>query len=183
MSGEGFTRRWARLKRGAPAVADAEAPEEVPPDLESLDLSEVAAWLRRRVPQAWKIAAMRKLWVADPAIRNFVGLADYAGDWNTPGGVAGFGPMTALDDMAELLRRAMGTPAVVPEATEPASVDPPVAMLAPASDPIPVLEARDAGTRRRGGGATPVAAESSAEGGVRPDGGDAEPHPDLPGPT
>ncbi len=150
MSGEGFAKRWSRLKRTTPEVV---VPEEEPPALEGLPLGEIAGWLKRNVPQAWKTAAMRRLWVADPGIRDFVGLADYAWDWNGPGGAV---PMTALDNMAELLMRAMGTEPK-PEVAElaPAEVVPvaavEVAVVTPARPARPVAD-----SRRRGGRAEPV---------------------------
>jgi hypothetical protein len=46
------------------------------------------------VPQILRNAAMRRMWVLDPAIRDYVDPAlDYAYDWNIPGGVPGNGPL------------------------------------------------------------------------------------------
>ena len=158
---EGFARRWARLKSGErrPAVA----PPEEPPPLESLALDEIAPWLRRNVPELWKRAALRRLWVSDPAIRDFVGPADYAWDWNTPGGAPGYGPLRAIDDLARLLDRAIGAPEP-PKPPDPAEPASPVAQASPtpspASDdpPVPVRIAGPAPLppRRRGGRAAPV---------------------------
>ncbi|MDJ1159616.1 DUF3306 domain-containing protein [Chelatococcus sp. SYSU_G07232] len=129
MTGDSFLSRWSRLKRGAreeaerrvpdvaveeaakapPAEAEAEVPiEELPPvDTIGPD-TDLTAWLKRKVPESWKQAALRRLWSADPAIRDFVGPADYAWDWNTPGGMPGYGPLGASDDVEKLLARAMG---------------------------------------------------------------------------
>lgn len=152
MSGEGFARRWARLK-GRGEVAP--VAEEVPPDLESLALEDIAGWLKRNVPQAWKTAALRRMWVADAGIREFVGLADYAWDFNVPGGSAVFAPLGALDDVAGMLARAVGADAVAPVAVVKeeavAEVLPPVGEEAPAEAVREVVRGR-----RRGGGATPV---------------------------
>lgn len=61
------------------------------PPLESFTIdTDITPFLRRGVPKALKNAAMRKMWLLDPAIRNYRDVAlDYAYDWNTPGGVPG----------------------------------------------------------------------------------------------
>lgn len=52
--------------------------------------TDLRQFMRKGVPAALKAAALRKMWLADPAIRNHVDYAvDYAWDWNTPGGVPG----------------------------------------------------------------------------------------------
>jgi hypothetical protein len=43
------------------------------------------------VPEALKLAALRRMWTLDPAIRDYVGPAEYAWDFNDPGSMAGFG--------------------------------------------------------------------------------------------
>ncbi len=165
---EGFARRWSRLKRQpAPApspspvaaVAAPELPEEIPPAAETIPLEEIAGWLPRHVPEVWRQAALRRLWIADPAIRNFIGPADYAWDWNTAGGVPGWGPLRAIDDIAKLLVRAIGeTPPDMPEPppadlSVPAIPPPPAPLIAEAAT---ALEPLEPALRRRGGGATPT---------------------------
>jgi hypothetical protein len=50
------------------------------------------------VPEALRRQALRALWSADPAIRDFVSPAlDYAYDYNAPGGAPGYGPLTDSD--------------------------------------------------------------------------------------
>ena len=159
MSGEGLVRRWSRRKREAtaPAPAHESGPVEEPPPVETVELHDIAAWLKRNVPEAWKSAALRRLWVGDPAIRDFIGPADYAWDWNTPGGVPGVGPLRAMDDVAKLLARAIGgeprpaAPAPEPAATERITAAPCPAVVRPADRPEPRPP-----MRRRGGRATPV---------------------------
>jgi hypothetical protein len=73
------------------------------PPLESIDAgTDVSAFLRPGVPADLAQAALRRAWVADPAIRDFVGLAENAWDFNKPGGVPGFGPLRAIDDVQRL---------------------------------------------------------------------------------
>lgn len=84
------------------------------PDIETMDVSaDLTPWLKRNVPDAWKQAALRKLWLTDPHVRAHVPFADYAWDWNTPGGVPGSGPLGPLDDVAKMaadILRGYGNP-------------------------------------------------------------------------
>lgn len=132
---EGFLSRWSRRKRElaepeatraatadeAPPAADAglpaaePAPAEPEPEIEppALDLIDkdfdLAPWLKRNVPESWKLAALRRAWESDPAIRDFENPArDYALDWNTPGGAPGYGPLTESDDVGGMLRSIFG---------------------------------------------------------------------------
>jgi len=128
---EGFLDRWSRRKREAPeavtltpleeasatpVVADVPAEAEAigVPALPSIDdlspESDLSLFMRADVPDALRQQAIKRMWSLDPAIRDFVGLADYAYDYNDPNGVPGFGPMRASDDIAALLRQAIGEP-------------------------------------------------------------------------
>ncbi len=119
MSRDGFLSRWSKLKQEArreepqperlsedraedagpsdAALADEEAISDeelalLPPVEEVTEPAALAGYLRKGVPLAMRNAAMRRMWVLDPAIRDFVDVAlDYAYDWNTPGGVPGSG--------------------------------------------------------------------------------------------
>lgn len=95
------------------AEAEAEDGDE-PLELPSLDQIgpdfDLAPWLARNVPEAWKLAALRRAWSADPAIRDFKGLADYDLDYNTPGAAPGYGPLTESDDVKAMVRRIFGEP-------------------------------------------------------------------------
>ena len=105
---EDFLKRWSRRKREAaaapPAIKPVEAaaksqgdqPPETPeasfdpaslPPIDSITaLSDITAFLRAGVPAELTHAALRRAWTADPAIRDFVGLAENAWDFNKPGG-------------------------------------------------------------------------------------------------
>ena len=48
--------------------------------------------------------ALRLAWSTDPAIRDFVGLSENSRDFNAPGGVPGFGPLTT-DGSSRLVAR------------------------------------------------------------------------------
>ena len=149
-SDEGFLSRWSRRKRegepeeqpaplpaapatesAAPAATEAPEPEVEmvePPSLDLIDKDfDLASWLKQNVPEAWKLAAMRRAWENDPAIANFENPArDYALDWNTPGGAPGYGPLTESDNVAEMVRGIFGeqpAPAVASLTTEEATGD------------------------------------------------------------
>lgn len=116
----GFLARWSRLKRAgqappAPVPLDvapaAEAPAFDPstlPPVETLTIdSDLTAFLRPGVPSSLRSAALRRLWTLDPAIRDYIGPADYAWDWNVPDGVPGFSP-TLVGDIRALVAQAVG---------------------------------------------------------------------------
>lgn len=132
---DGFLSRWSRLKREGPAPEPARpplspAPIETGPALpEGKSLEELIAELPRIedlvpgqslgafmhhwVPATLRNAALRRMWLLDPAISGYVDPAlDYAYDYNTPGAVVGFGPMQASSDqireVGEMFDRALG---------------------------------------------------------------------------
>lgn len=127
---EPFLARWSRLKRAeAPAAAppgsqSAEeasaaqradptpAPPVDPATLPSLDdlrpSDTIEAFLQEGVPEALKQMALRKAWALDPAIRDFIEVAENQYDWNAAGGVPGFGEIERGTDMARLLDQAVG---------------------------------------------------------------------------
>ncbi len=117
MAEESFARRWSRRKaeerqdtadppddvstelaptpKPAPAPAAPPAPalpDEEPPDLppvESLTAeSDFTPFLRDKVPEALRKAALRKLWRSDPVLANLDGLNDYDEDF-TGGSLGG----------------------------------------------------------------------------------------------
>jgi len=102
----------------APHAADFD-PATLPP-IESIDAgTDVSAFLRPGVPAELTQAALRRAWSADPAIRDFVGLAENAWDFNAPGGVPGFEPLRAIDDVQRLAAQVMGAlPAAASESAD-----------------------------------------------------------------
>ncbi|QCI67909.1 DUF3306 domain-containing protein [Phreatobacter stygius] len=116
---EGFLSRWSRRKRApepaveavtpgepqtAPSAGEAaKALEDLIAELPAIqDLvagQDLSAFMRPGVPLDLRNQALRRMWSIDPAIRDFVGEAlDYAYDYNTPGAISGFGPLTAGAD-------------------------------------------------------------------------------------
>jgi hypothetical protein len=136
MSGdESFLARWARRKRGpAPTARGQPKPENTPdgaaseaaaasvapevtlslfdptslPPIEAIGAgSDIRPFLAAGVPADLTRAALRRAWSADPAIRDFIGLSENSWDFNAPGGVPGFGSLTA-EDARRLLARVTG---------------------------------------------------------------------------
>jgi uncharacterized protein DUF3306 len=133
MNDEQFLARWSRRKQDAKAgdpepaaeeAAQGQAPNDraaaepvlretdlsnLPP-IESIDAAtDIAAFLRKGIPQELSRAALRRAWSADPAIRDFVGLAENAWDFNDPNAMAGFGPLDhSAEHIEALVHRIVG---------------------------------------------------------------------------
>jgi hypothetical protein len=133
MNDEEFLARWSRRKRAAkttvdvqppaaateastPASGTAENPGDIEVDLSSLPSIEsitggtdITAFLRKGIPPELTREALRRAWSADPAIRDFVGLAENAWDFNDPNAMPGFGPLDcSAEQLAALLERVVG---------------------------------------------------------------------------
>jgi hypothetical protein len=133
MSEEDFLSRWSRRKRDvaaaeksaddstakvaketsagaetAPKNADEKPKKEVDlsllPPIESItSVTDVTGFLQAGVPADLTRAALRRVWTADPAIRDFVGLAEYAWDFTDPTAMPGFGPLEMTDDARQMI--------------------------------------------------------------------------------
>ena len=126
---EDFLKRWSRRKRssaeGAKAAVESEpvpaenppnSPEKVIADVESafdpatlppIDsitaVSDISAFLQKGVPAELTHAALRRVWTADPAIRDFIGLAENAWDFTDPNAMPGFGPLESSDEVRRMI--------------------------------------------------------------------------------
>ena len=69
-------------------------------------------------------AALRRVWTTDPAIRDFIGIAENQWDFTDPTAMPGFGPLEATDDVGELVAQAMGKLGQVSEPSVEAAVPP-----------------------------------------------------------
>ena len=198
---DSFLSRWSRRKAEArseeppapvvepPAVEPPAPADPAPPPITDEDLAalpkiedlvpgmDIRAFMRPGVPSALKNAALQKMWLLTPAIRDYRDPAvDYAWDWNTPGGVPGDGVAPSPERAAQMMRDLFAprppkevAPPPTPEADSPA---PDTAELLPTSDPVdPTLakiqedecdkalsnqsDKNDAIPRRKHGGALP----------------------------
>jgi hypothetical protein len=127
---DNFLSRWARRKREAKTSSDAgsrnagpkptvpppaEAEAEPDLDLESLPsvdsitaTTDISSFLTSRVPAELTRAALRQAWSTDPAIRDFIGIAENQWDFNDPDAIPGFGVLGDTDDVPTLLAQALG---------------------------------------------------------------------------
>lgn len=115
----------AEATQASPKPGDAtEAPFD-PATLPSIDSiaagSDIRAFLQSGVPAELTKAALRRAWTTDPAIRDFIGIAENQWDFTDPTSIPGFGPLQAGDDIGQLVAQAMGklpdVPAVPPAST------------------------------------------------------------------
>jgi len=142
MSG-GFLERWSRRKadegqaaqdpdKVAPVATDPIPEPDTPPSLGDEELaalpriedltpeSSLAPFLRAGVPSGLKNAAMRKMWLLTPAIRDHKDCAvDYHWDWNTPGGVPGAGGRLDPGAVQKMLRGLTDPPPAPASETAP----------------------------------------------------------------
>ena len=97
-------------------------PASLPP-IETITVdTDISGFLQSRVPAALTRAALRQAWASDPAIRDFIGIAESQWDFNDPNAMPGFGPLLEGDNVPALLAQA--PPAVTAhEAAEPADPD------------------------------------------------------------
>ena len=145
---ENFVSRWSRLKRGAkdrettpeegaPSPEDAATAAPAPPSFDPASLppiesitidTNIRAFLQSGVPTELAQAALRRVWVSDPAIRDFIGIAENQWDFTDPKAIPGFGPLRETDDVPSLAAQALGT---LNKVSEPV---PKEAALPPATD-------------------------------------------------
>jgi hypothetical protein len=148
MSDDRFLARWSRRKQEAkanaappdPAMHDdvqSTSPPAAKDDVADVDLSslpsidqitsatDITTFLRKGIPQELTRAALRRAWSADPAIRDFVGLAENAWDFNDPNAMPGFGPLDCSEgELAELVDRIVGGARRAAQSLPDASVEP-----------------------------------------------------------
>jgi Protein of unknown function (DUF3306) len=70
--------------------------------------TDIRGFLQSCVPAELTRAALRQAWASDPAIRDFIGIAENQWDFNDPAAMPGFGPLPASDNVPALLARAIG---------------------------------------------------------------------------
>jgi hypothetical protein len=79
------------------------------PSIESIGAnSDITAFLQAGVPSALRHAALRRAWVADPAIRNFIGPSENAWDFTDPKAMPGFGELDPSIDIKKLVAEIFG---------------------------------------------------------------------------
>ena len=154
---ENFLARWSRRKAEAehpadrardaneqanpqqqPGAAATEAKKEEDkkdevdlsklPPIESIGPeTDIRAFLQKGIPPELTQAALRRVWTSDPAIRNFIGIAENQYDFATGSDIPGFGPLTPADDVArmvsQIMREGVPRPPSPPEPEPSAEAD------------------------------------------------------------
>ncbi len=71
-----------------------------PPSIEAITAeTDIRIFLQRQVSPELVRAALRQAWVSDPAICDFIGIAESQWDFNDPSAIPGFGPLRGSEDM------------------------------------------------------------------------------------
>jgi hypothetical protein len=80
------------------------------PSIESIAAgADIRPFLQSGVPAALTRAALRRAWATDPAIRDFIGIAENQWDFNDPNAMPGFGPLRAGEDGATLAAQTLSS--------------------------------------------------------------------------
>jgi Protein of unknown function (DUF3306) len=102
----------AEATAGQPPIdAAAEEPFDLAslPSIEAITANtDVRGFLQSRVPLELTRAALRQAWASDPAIRDFIGIAENQWDFNDPTAMPGFGPLLESDNATAALAQAIG---------------------------------------------------------------------------
>lgn len=164
---ESFLQRWSRRKHatatrpregsGSPGPEDVEArpshdtvaqggpalppfdPATLPPIDSITATSDIRAFLAPGVPDELARAALRRAWLTDPTIRDFVGLAENQGDFTKPDGVPGFGSLELTPELRRMVARLVGEPLERPPPPAGSEPDKPIADVSkrlPATRPV-----------------------------------------------
>ncbi len=74
------------------------------PSIDSITArTDISIFLRSGVPAELTAAALRRAWVSDPVIRDFIGIAENQWDFTDPTTIPGFGPLNATGDKLSLI--------------------------------------------------------------------------------
>jgi hypothetical protein len=80
------------------------------PSLESITArTDISMFLRSGVPAELTVAALRRAWVSDPVIRDFIGIAENQWDFTNPTTIPGFGPLHETGDKLSLIAQGVPT--------------------------------------------------------------------------
>lgn len=123
------------VNSGRPISSPA-APSEIPefdvsklPPIDSISAdTDISVFMQKGVPSALRDAALRRVWSADPAIRDFIGPNENFWDAAGPDGIAGFGDLAPGFDVKRMVAELFGE-------TKPEAADSPDSRGGPATGP------------------------------------------------
>jgi hypothetical protein len=111
------------------------------PPLEAITAAtDIRPFLATGVPVEIARAALRRAWVADPKIRDFIGIAENQWDFTAPETIPGFGPLRAIDDVRRLVADVLGD-SQDSQPVDAAKASAPDRMLASSAQPVEVGQA------------------------------------------
>jgi hypothetical protein len=80
------------------------------PSLDSITArTDISMFLQSGVPAELTLAALRRAWVSDPVIRDFIGIAENQWDFTNPTTIPGFGPLHETADKLSLVAQTVPT--------------------------------------------------------------------------
>jgi Protein of unknown function (DUF3306) len=82
--------------------------ESLPPLSAITGDTDIRPFLQRGVPAELTQAALCRAWTSDPAIRDFIGIAESQWDFTAPETIPGFGPDLPAEDVAQLISQMLG---------------------------------------------------------------------------
>jgi Protein of unknown function (DUF3306) len=145
------------------AVEPAAAPEplvdlaKLPPIESIAAATDIRPFLAPGVPAELTRAALRRAWAADPAIRDFIGLAENQWDFTAPGGAPGFGPLLETEQIPRMVAAIVGS-----GEPDPPTSGPPASRSGDSETPHAVARAADNPGAKTGAlGAPTIAAPAS----------------------
>jgi uncharacterized protein DUF3306 len=123
------------------------------PSIEAITAeTDVRGFLQGCVPRELTVAALRRAWTSDPAIRDFIGIAENQWDFNDPNAIPGFGPLRITGGEPAALTKVLGElvpgtdlPAFEGPALPPVTEPPPSPTHAPAQQNVVELASADTG--------------------------------------
>jgi len=138
---EKFLQRWSRRKRGVAQTGTDDAASPVAaesgledasafdlaslPPIESINAaSDLRAFLAPGVPVDIARAALRRAWTTDPAIRDFIEIAENQWDFTKPETVPGFGVLDVTPELRRLAGELLGGPTALTATPEPRDISP-----------------------------------------------------------
>ena len=79
------------------------------PSLDAIDAqTDIIAFLQNGVPAELRLAALRRAWAADPAIRDFKGMQENGWDFDRPNSIPGFGELGPEVDVKQMVAQIFG---------------------------------------------------------------------------
>jgi hypothetical protein len=85
-------------------------PASLPPIEAITATSDIRAFLAPGVPEDLARAALRRAWITDPKIRDFIGIAENQWDFTNPNSVPGFGLLELTPELRRMAANLIGGP-------------------------------------------------------------------------